>query len=86
LSLIWEIYIVKIRQQEIMSYILELLSSADKKFLEKIDTGNELIKELRNELFFIGDFTESDLEDNVIPFLQENIVEIYKKKDDILGR
>lgn len=72
------------KQRQILSHIIRLLNQADKEFVKHVNNKSKLIKELSNELFFMGAFTRSDLDNHVIPFMKENAVEIYTKKEKVL--
>jgi DNA-binding XRE family transcriptional regulator len=72
------------KQKQIMSFVKKLLNEADKKFLSTMRTKKKLVLALRNELLFMGAFTQADLDNQVVPFLNEQFDKIYAEKEKVL--
>jgi DNA-binding XRE family transcriptional regulator len=72
------------KQKQIMSCVKKLLNGADKKFLSSMSTRKKLVLALRNELLFMGAFTQADLDNHVVPFLHEQSDKIYAEKEKVL--
>ena len=72
------------KQKQIMSCVKKLLNGADKKFLSTMGTRKKLVLALRNELLFMGAFTQADLDNHVVPFLTEQSDKIFAEKEKVL--
>ncbi|MCX5902718.1 MAG: hypothetical protein NTV89_04440 [Proteobacteria bacterium] len=65
------------KQKQIMTCVKKLLNEVDKKFLSTMSARKKLVLALRNELLFMGAFTQADLDNHVY---MNSLIRFLRKK------